>query len=201
MGTSTPSEEEDRVRAEKGLERITGPHGPRWRRACRLPSLASTSTNAAPNRTADYAVFPINAATGNSRASVVGTFSTTVGSGPGPSKFLDTPPAGGGFLNLTPALLTNTGTSFQVFAAPSVANATAEAANLAAAINRNLSATNAAIIVTIAATNTVTVYTLTTGTRVTLAVGINSVSSLTFGAVTARGERHSGQHRGIQSAL
>ena len=66
-------------------------------------------------------------------------------------------------LTLTASATTNTGINFEVSA-----TAATNAANLAAAINRNLSSTALDRIVAVASAGTVTVYALTPGSRVTL---------------------------------
>ena len=151
------------------------------------PAKFSFDVNAAPSCTADYAVFPINAATGYTRAHVVGTFSTTVAGTNGHNVVFTVTPTGGTAitLTLTSSLSVNTGTSFLVYSSASTANATLEATNLAAAINRNLSATALGRIVAVASTNTVTVYTLTPGSREVLTVSTGGLTALTFGTVTA----------------
>ncbi len=151
------------------------------------PAKFTYDVNAAPSCTADYAVFPINASTGSTRARVVGTFSTTVGGASGNTVTFTVTPTGGSsvMLTLTSSLTVNTLKNFQVFTTANQANANTEATNLANAINRNLSATNAAAIVAVAATNTVTVYTLTAGTRVPLSTPTENLNNLSFGSVTA----------------
>ena len=143
--------------------------------------------NAPPSCVNDYVVFPVNASTGNARAHVVGTFSTTTGSSSGSVEFTVTPTGESAVtLTLTASTTTNTGLDFEVSTTASSANATTEATNLAAAINRNLSSTVLGRIVAVASTNTVTVYTLTPGSRVTLSAPSDSgVANLSWGSVTA----------------
>ncbi len=151
------------------------------------PAKFSFDVNAAPSCTADYVVFPVNASTGYTRASVVGTFSNSSGNASGQTVTFTVTPTGGSsiLLTLTASLTVNTGLNFQVFASGGSANATASATNLAAAINRNLNATSAGRIVAIASTNTVTVYTLTPGSRVTLSPPSENVANFSFGSVSA----------------
>ncbi len=157
--------------------------------AGQYPAKYTFDVNAAPSCTADYAVFPVNAATGSTRTHVVGTFSTTTDGANGQTVTFTVTPTGGSsvMLTLTSSTSTttgNTGKNFQVFTTGSTANATTSASNLAAAINRNLSATNAAGIVAVVSSTTVTVYTLTPGTQVTLSE-TETLSNLSFGSVTA----------------
>jgi hypothetical protein len=149
------------------------------------PAKFSFDVNAAPSCTKDYVVFPINADTGNTRAIVTGTFSTTTGYTSGTAVTLTLTPTGGTAitLTLTPSTTVNNGTSFQVFTASGLANATAEASNLALAINRNLSGTALGRLVAVASTNRVNVYTLTPGNRVTLTATEN-LNNFSFGTVT-----------------
>jgi hypothetical protein len=152
------------------------------------PAKYSFDVNAAPSCTNDYAVFPINVAagTGNTRAHVVGTFSTTTGfTGSGTVTLTVTPTVGTPTtLTLTASTTLNTLLNFQVFATASVANATTSATNLAAAVNRNLSASGLNELAAVSATDTVTIYTLTPGTRVVL-TDSNTVNNLAFAAVVA----------------
>ena len=72
-------------------------------------------------------------------------------------------PVGGSLftLTLTSSTTSNTGTNFQVFTTANSVNATAQAQNLAAAINRNLSSAALDRFVGVASANTVTIYLLT----------------------------------------
>jgi hypothetical protein len=152
-----------------------------------FPAKYSFNVNATPSCTADFVVFPINASTGNTRAQVVGTFSTTAVAGTGTVEFTVTPTGGTAVsLSLTASTTTNTGTDFEVSTVVGAAGAASNATNLAAAINRNLSGVALGRIVAVASTaaHTVTVYTLTAGTRVVLTVPA-TVTSLTWAAVTA----------------
>ncbi len=151
------------------------------------PAKYSFNVNATPSCTADFLVFPINASTGNTRAQVVGTFSTIAVAGTGTVEFTVTPTAGTAVsLSLTATTTTNTGTDFEVSTVAGAAGAASNATNLAAAINRNLSGVALGRIVAIASTaaHTVTVYTLTPGPRVVLTVPV-TVTGLTWAAVTA----------------
>jgi len=138
--------------------------------------------NAPPSCTNDFAVFPVAAGTGNTRGSIVGTFSTTALSGTGTVEFTVTPTGGTAVnLSLTASTTVNTGTDFEVATSTGQTNANANATNLAAAINRNLNnGYPLGRIVAIASTNTVTVYMLTPGNRVALTVP-TTVTSLTWG--------------------
>ena len=146
--------------------------------------------NATPSCTADFAVFPVNASTGNRRAHVVGTFSTTTQYSSGTTVSLTVTPTVGtaATLTLTASTSTNSGLYFEVFTSGTVTtNATTEATNLAAAINRNLSTTSSTAlvqVVAVASTNTVTVYTLTPGTRVVL-TDSETLNNFSWGTVTA----------------
>ncbi len=145
------------------------------------PAKYTFNVNAAPSCASDFAVFPINALTGNTRANVVGTFTNTPAAG-GTTSITITPTGGAGVtLTLTASLVSNAGLNFQVSATLGT-NAT----NLAAAINRNLSNTALDQIVAVAsaAAATVTVYALTPGTGVTL-TDANTLTHFSWGAVTA----------------
>jgi hypothetical protein len=113
-----------------------------------------------PSCTADFAVFPINASTGSSRASVIGTFTAEPVSG---DTFSVTITPTGATLTLIASNVSNAGLDFLI--SPTVST---DASNLAAAINRNLSATLADRIVAVASGTTVTVYALTPGSGETL---------------------------------
>ncbi len=143
------------------------------------PAKYSFNVNAAPSCSADFAVFPINAPTGSTRAKVVGTFTGAPASGQTTS--ITITPTGGTAvtLTLTASTTTNTGTDFVLSG-----TAATDAANLAAAINRNLSGTAVDRIVAVASAGAVTVYALTPGSRVTLTTA-ETLNSFTWGAVTA----------------
>jgi hypothetical protein len=143
------------------------------------PAKYSFNVNATPSCTADFVVFPINASTGNTRSTVVGTFAGQPTSGQTTSIIIT--PAGGAAvtLTLTASTTTNTGLNFEV--SSTVAS---NAANLAAAINRNLSNTAIDRIVAVASAATVTVYALTPGTRITL-TDTNTLTNFSWGTVTA----------------
>jgi hypothetical protein len=152
-----------------------------------FPAKYSFNVNATPSCTADFLVFPIDASTGNTRAQVVGTFSAAAVAGTGTVEFTVTPTGGTAVsLSLTASTTLNTGLDFEVSTVAGAAGAASNATNLAAAINRNLSATALGRIVAIASTtaHTVTVYTLTPGSRVVLSVPA-TVLRLTWATVTA----------------
>src|SRR5271156_5467612 len=154
------------------------------------PAKFSFDVNAVPSCPADYVVFPINAATGYNRANVIGTFSANTPGANGNTVTFTVTPTGGTPVSLTLTSTTNamtgaTGLFFQVFVAASSANATTEASSLAAAINRNLSATALGRLAAIPSTNTVNVRALTPGTRVTLSPPVENLANLSFGTVAA----------------
>ncbi len=143
------------------------------------PAKYTFNVNATPSCTADFAVFPINASTGNARGNVVGTFTGEPTSGQ-TTAITVTPTSGTAVtLTLTASSTTNTGLDFEV----SSTTAT-DATNLAAAINRNLSSTGLDRIVAVASAATVTVYALTPGSRVALTT-TNSLSNFTWATATA----------------
>jgi hypothetical protein len=143
------------------------------------PAKFSFDVNAPPSCTSDFVVFPVNAPTGNTRASVVGTF--TGGPTSGQTTSITITPTGGTAvtLTLTASNTTNTGLDFEV-----TATAAMNATNLAAAINRNLSSTAADRIVAVVSGATVTVYALNPGTHVTLTTA-NTLTNFSWGTVTA----------------
>jgi hypothetical protein len=143
------------------------------------PAKFSFNANATPSCTTDFVVFPIDASTGNTRSNVVGTFTGEPTSGQTTS--ITITPTGGTAvtLTLTASSTTNTGLDFEV----STTHAT-DAANLAAAINRNLGSTARDRIVAVASGATVTVYALTPGSRVTL-TDANTLTNFSWGTVTA----------------
>ncbi len=143
------------------------------------PAKYTFNVNATPSCTSDYVVFPISALTGYTRANVVGTFTAEPAAGATTS--ITITPTGGTAvtLTLTSSTTTNTGLDFEVSATLDT-NAT----NLAAAINRNLSATALDRVVAVASGATVTVYGLTAGSGVTL-TDANTLTNFTWGAVTA----------------
>ena len=143
------------------------------------PAKFSFNVNAAPSCTADFVVFPIDAPTGSTRSNVVGTFTGEPTSGQTASITL-TPTGGTAVtLTLTASSTTNTGLDFEVSTTPAT-----DAANLAAAINRNLSSTALDRIVAVASGATVTVHALTPGNRVTLTTA-RTLANFTWGTVTA----------------
>src|ERR1700691_4500580 len=144
-----------------------------------LPAKYAFDVNATPSCSADFVVFPVNASTGNTRASVVGTFSAEPGAGN--TTTITVTPTGGTAvtLTLTSSTGSNTGLNFEV--SSTVAT---NAANLAAAINRNFSSTALDRVVAVASGDTVTVYALTPGIRVMLA-DASTLTNFSWGAVTA----------------
>jgi hypothetical protein len=143
------------------------------------PAKYGFNVNAAPSCTSDFVVFPINALTGSARAHVIGAFSGEPAAGQ--TTAITITPTGGtaATLTLTSSASLNTGLNFEVSGTVAT-NAT----NLAAAINRNLSATALDRVVAVASADTVTVYALTAGTGVTL-TRANSLTNFAWGAVTA----------------
>ena len=143
------------------------------------PAKYNFDVNATPSCASDFVVFPVNASTGNTRAHVVGTFSAEPAAGD--TTAITITPSGGTAvtLTLTSSAVSNTGQNFEV--SSTVAT---NAANLAAAINRNLSSTAHDRVVAVASGNTVTVYALTPGSGVTL-TDANTLTNFSWGAVTA----------------
>jgi hypothetical protein len=144
-----------------------------------LPAKYAYDVTAAPSCTTDFVVFPVNASTGNTRAKVVGTFTNEPAAGN--TAAITITPSGGTAvtLTLTSSAASNTGLNFQV----STTVAT-NAANLAAAINRNLSSTALDRVAAVASGDAVTVYALTPGTGVTL-TDANALTNFSWGTVTA----------------
>jgi hypothetical protein len=143
------------------------------------PAKFSFNVNATPSCTSDFVVFPVNASTGNTRANVVGTFTGEPASGQ-TTKITITPTGGTAVaLTLTASSTTNTGLDFEIST-----TAATDAANLAAAINRNLSSTAVDRIVAVASGATVTVYALTAGSRAVLTT-TETLNNFAWGAVTA----------------
>ena len=143
------------------------------------PAKYSFDVNATPSCSSDFVVFPINASTGNTRANVVGTFTGEPAAGN--TTAITVTPTGGTAvtLTLTSSATSNTGLNFEV--SSTVAT---NAANLAAAINRNLSGNVLDRVAAVASGNTVTVYALTAGSRVTL-TDSNTLTLFSWGPVTA----------------
>src|SRR5271156_408758 len=143
------------------------------------PAKYAFNVNAAPSCTSDFAVFPINAPTGNRRANVIGTFSGEPAAGQ--TTAITITPTGGTAttLTLTSSASSNTGLNFELSATVAT-----NAANLAAAINRNLSNTALDRVVAVASGVAVTVYALTPGNGVTL-TRANTLTNFAWGAVTA----------------
>jgi hypothetical protein len=143
------------------------------------PGKYSFNVNAPPSCTSDFAVFPINASTGNTRAQIIGTFSAEPAAGKTTAITITPTGETAVTLTLTSSSTSNTGLDFEVSATIAT-----NAANLAAAINRNLSSTVLDRVVAVASGDTVTVFALTPGNRVTL-TDTNSLSNFSWGAVTA----------------
>jgi hypothetical protein len=143
------------------------------------PAKYAFNVNAAPSCTSDFVVFPINAPTGNTRANVIGTFSGEPAAGQ--TTAITITPTGGTAttLTLTSSASSNTGLNFELSATVAT-----NAANLATAINRNLSNNALDRVVAVASGDTVTVYALTPGTGVTL-TRANTLTNFGWGAVTA----------------
>jgi len=143
------------------------------------PAKYSFNVNAAPNCANDFAVFPINALTGNTRANVAGTFTAEPTSGQ--SLAITITPTVGTAATLTlTAGATNTGTTFLIAGTTS-----GDATNLAAAINRNLNTAHVLDrIVAVATGSAVTVYALTPGSRVVV-TDTNGLTGFTGVAITA----------------
>ena len=139
------------------------------------PSKYGFDVTAAPDCTHDFAVFPINASTGNTRASVVGTF--TAGATLGNTFAITITPTGV-TLTITAGVL-DTGTTFLT-----TGTAAGDATKLAAAFNRNLSAIARDRIVAVASGATVTVYALTAGSGEVLTAARTS-ATFNWAAVTA----------------
>jgi hypothetical protein len=143
------------------------------------PAKYSFNVNAPPSCTSDFAVFPIDASTGNTRANVVGTFTGEPTSGQTTSITITPTGDTAVTLTLTASSTTNTGLDFEVSS-----TAATDATNLAAAINRNLSSTGLDRIVAVASAATVTVYALTPGSGVTL-TDANTLANFSWGTATA----------------
>jgi hypothetical protein len=149
------------------------------------PAKYEFNVNAAPSCPDDFAVYPVNASTGNTRAHVTANFSTTAQYASGTTFSLTVTPTVGSAitLSLTASTSSNIGPNFGVYTTGTIAaNADSEATNLAAAINRNLGGAALGEIVAFvpsANLNTVTIYTLTPGAGITLS-DATTVSNLTF---------------------
>jgi hypothetical protein len=143
------------------------------------PAKYTFNVNAPPSCTSDFAVFPINVSTGNTRANVVGTFTGEPQTGATTAITITPAGATGVTLTLTSSSTSNTGLDFEVSSTVAT-NAT----NLAAAINRNLSSAPLDRIAAVASGDTVTVSALTPGNRVTL-TDANTLNNFSWGAVTA----------------
>jgi hypothetical protein len=144
------------------------------------PAKYTFDVNAAPSCMNDFVVFPVPATTGSSRANVAGTFTDDPTSEQTTS--ITITPAGSSPVTLTlTAGATNAGTTFAV---SGTNNTTTDAANLAAAINRNLGGIALDEMAAVASSSTVTVYALTAGTGVALSTA-NNLSNFSWGSITA----------------
>jgi hypothetical protein len=146
-----------------------------------FPAKYTFDVNAPPSCTNDFVVFPVAPSfTGSSRAKVLGTFTDDPTTGQTTS--ITITPAGSSPVTLTlTAGATNLGTTF---ALSGTNNTTTDAANLAAAINRNLSSVGLDEIAAIAGGANVKVFALTAGTRITMSVA-NGLTNFSWGSVTA----------------
>lgn len=148
-----------------------------------FPAKYTFDVNAPPSCTNDFVVFPIGGvstgSTGSSRANVVGTFTEPPVIGQTAS--ITITPAGSSPVTLTlTAGATNSGTTFAV----DTSDWNIDAANLAAAINRNLSGVALDEIAAFASSTSVSVYALTAGSRVILSA-TSDLSNFSWGSVTA----------------
>ena len=145
------------------------------------PAKYTFDVDAPPNCTSDFVVYPVSPAyTGSTRASIIGTF--TGDPQIGQTASITITPTGSGPVTLTlTAGTTNTGTTFAV---SGTNNASTDAANLATAVNRNLSSAALDEMAAVALANTVTVYALTAGTGVTLNAAA-TLGSFNWGSATA----------------
>lgn len=144
------------------------------------PAKYSFDVNAPPSCTNDFVVFPQGAATGSSRANVLGTF--TGDPMIGQTVSITITPTGSSPVTLTLAAgTTNSGTTFAVSGTNYV---NTDAANLAAAINRNLSSVALDEVVAVKVANTLTLYALTAGAGVALSTA-NNLSNFSWGPVLA----------------
>ena len=145
-----------------------------------FPAKYSFDVNAPPSCTKDFVVFPTPGITGASRASVLGTFTDdpTIGQ----TVSITITPAGSSPVTLTlTAGTANTGTTFAV---SGTSNTSTDAANLAAAVDRNLSNIPLDELAAVSFSSELTVYALTGGSGVTLAVS-NDLTNFSWGSVTA----------------
>ncbi len=147
-----------------------------------FPAKYSFDVNAPPSCTNDFVVYPIDAtgSTGSSRARVVGTFTDDPTTGQTVSITITSADSNPVALTLT-AGTTNEGTTFAV---SGTNNTSIDAANLAGAINRNLSGVALDEVAAVTFAGTFTVYALTAGTGITLSTA-NNLSNFSWGSVTA----------------
>jgi hypothetical protein len=143
------------------------------------PAKYSFNINAPPSCSSDFAVFPINASTGNTRANVIGTFTGEPQTGATTAITITPTGANGGHADFDLIVHLEHRARF-----PGVRTIATNATNLAAAINRNLSSTALARVVAVASGDTVTVSALTPGNRVTL-TDANTLNNFSWGTVTA----------------
>ena len=161
------------------------------------PAKYSFDVNAPPSCTNDFMVYPVPATrTGSSRAKVVGTFTDdpTIGQ---TSSITITPAGSSPVTLILTAGTTNSGTTFAV---SGTNNTTTDAANMAAAINRNLSGVALDEIAAVASSGAVTAYALTTGTGVTLSTA-NTLSNFSWGSVTAGAKGSQANHCRVQQSV
>jgi hypothetical protein len=151
-----------------------------WQAA--FPAKYSFDVNAPPNCTNDFVVFPVGGNTGSSRAEVTGTFTNDPVIGQTTSITI-TPTGLSPVTLILTAGATNAGTTFAV---SGTNNTAADAANLAAAVNRNLSSVGVDEIAAFASSSALGVEALTAGTGVTLTVA-SSLSNFSWGSVAAGG--------------
>ena len=145
------------------------------------PAKYTFDVNAPASCANDFVVFPVMpTSTGSSRAKVVGTFTADPSGGQGTS--ITITPTGSSPMTLT--LTAGTSNSGATFAVSGTNNTSTDAANLAAAVNRNLSSIGLDEISAVASSGSVTVYALTAGTVVTLSLS-NDLSNFSWGTVTA----------------
>ncbi len=143
--------------------------------------------NAAPSCTNDFVVFPAAGSpspgepfTGSTRANVVGTFADDPTSGQTTSITITPTNSSSVTMTLTAGSM-NSGTTFAISGSN---DTTTDAANLAAAINRNLSSVALDEIAAVPSSGTVTVYALTAGTGETLS-DASGLSNFSWGTATS----------------
>lgn len=142
------------------------------------PAKYTFDVNAPPSCANDFVVFPIALDTGSSRAHVPGTFTGDPDIGEKAS--ITITPVGLNPVTLT--LTAGTTNSGMTFAVSGTNNTITDAANLTAAINRNLSGVAVDEIAAVPSASTVGVYSLTAGTEVTLTAAGN-LNNFSWGSV------------------